>query len=405
MRLRQEGWLRRWLYAHEEVPGEPRLLERRLQEQVRELLRRATGTTEREEAGDGSFVLHLGSEAPFGAWIRTWTGVASHSGNHLRIPVRWHADPGRHAFAQFDGVLELEPLSDRLAQLALVGHYRPPLGMVGVALDAAGMHRLADRTSHRLVRALAHELATDALGEPGVTGGTGARGRVAEGAAPGPGVGEPLRVADVMSPEPLLLNDTLPLRTAALLLLHYDLGGAPVVADSGELVGVLTDADLVAKEALTTPGIIGRRARHAERCRQALTVGEACSRPALTTSPRATLHDAAGELLAHGVSLLVVVDACRVTGMLTRRGVLKALTRRDAELRALVAAELKAAGGLEGVHAEVEWGVATVSGRARFRSDAERLYERLTGIDGIMAVYNRLAWDEDDLSLPPPMLI
>jgi CBS domain-containing protein len=281
-------------------------------------------------------------------------------------------------------------MSDGLAQLALVGSYKMPLGPVGAALDIAGLHRVVERTGERLVEALAGQLEEDVAGG-GITPAVSAAG-----------AGR-LYVADVMSPGPLLLGESLPLRTAALLLLHYDVGGAPVVADSGELIGVLTDADLVAKEA-SFPGIIGRRARRAERSRHALTAGEACSRPARTTTPQATLHDAAGELLAHDVSRLVVVDDCRIAGMLTRRDVLKALTRQDAELQALAAAEL-AASGLAGVEARCDQGVVRLSGNVRYRSDAERLHSRIAEIDGIIAIEDELEWEEDDLALPPPMLM
>jgi CBS domain-containing protein len=218
------------------------------------------------------------------------------------------------------------------------------------------------------------------------------------------GVKGELRVRDLMTPDPLVLEEDLPLRTAALLLFHYGVSGAPVVAADGELVGVLSEADLLPKEGLPR-WVIGRQARQEYRRRTAKTVGEACSRPPLVTHPEVTLNEAVRQLLDHDVARLVVVDDGEVVGMLSRHDVLGALTRADSELQAAVELELDEHGARD-VHALVEYGVVTLAGRAPTRSLADRLPRRIASIDGVSSVTGELSWVEDDTTpfpgSPPP---
>jgi CBS domain-containing protein len=145
-----------------------------------------------------------------------------------------------------------------------------------------------------------------------------------------------------MTEDPLVLLDDLPVRTAALLLFHLEVSGAPVVRADGQLVGVLSERDLLEKEALP-PDRLGKQGMTAARRRDALTVGEACTRPAVTTVPDVPLRDAARTMVRKGISRLVVVDGSRVAGILTRHDVLQALLRTDAELQEAVDAVLAAA--------------------------------------------------------------
>jgi hypothetical protein len=47
--------------------------------------------------------------------------------------------------------LSLWPLTSSETQLEIEGAYRPPLGVVGAAADAALGHRLAEATVHRFL--------------------------------------------------------------------------------------------------------------------------------------------------------------------------------------------------------------------------------------------------------------
>jgi CBS domain-containing protein len=133
-----------------------------------------------------------------------------------------------------------------------------------------------------------------------------------------------MRVADVMTEDVLVVDEELPVRIAALLLLHHEIGGAPVVDVEGELIGVVSEADLLAKEIFPPQGC-GKAADTARRRWSAVTVGELCSRPARTTAPDVSLHDAAQMMREEGIARLVVVAGSRIVGIITRYDILKAL--------------------------------------------------------------------------------
>jgi hypothetical protein len=69
-----------------------------------------------------------------------------------RLEFTWQAAQGAGFFPTMDATLSVYPLSSRETQLDLHGRYRPPLGTVGNALDAAVGHRVAEATLLRLLR-------------------------------------------------------------------------------------------------------------------------------------------------------------------------------------------------------------------------------------------------------------
>lgn len=377
--------MKRWVYAHRAVAGDPARLGELLRTRLDALIRAATGSPQAATEADGGLRVPLDpalAGVPAKA-IHVTTGVATHDGDRLHIPISWHAQPGRHAFPAFEGRLGLEPLGDGAAKLTILGSYSPPASVVGAAVDATLLRGVAQRTLDRLAGALADELVR------------------AEGQAPAPepprALYAPMRVADVMSEDVLLVDEDLPVRTAALLLLHHEIGGAPVVDAEGELIGVVSEADLLAKE-IPPPGGLGEAASTARRRWGAVTVGELCSRPALTTSPDVSLHDVALLMREGGVARLVVVAESRIAGIVTRHDVLKALVRTDLELQ-LAVEQLLAARKEPDVRAAVDDGVVRLEGTVRRLSHRDALIRDVRALDGVITVDDDgLSWFTDDIT-------
>jgi CBS domain-containing protein len=378
--------MKRWLYAHRQVSGRPSALEARLRGNLRDLLRTATGSDVDELDADGSFRIRLDTVAvglPVSKTVRVSTGVATTTPDgRLRIPLSWRAAPAGAAFPTFDGVIELEPLSARNAQIAVVGTYTLPLGVLGAAVDASLLSGAAEATGQRLVDGLAEALRQHAPERP----------------AAEPAPSRQLRVWDVMSRDPIVFGESTDLRTAALVLFHHEISGAPVVDDHGALVGVLSERDLLHKEAR----LAAHSRRDTLRRATATTVGEACSRPARTTVPDVALQVAAAEMLKHDIARLVVIDDSRVAGMVTRHDVLRALLRTEEELQHSID-DLLDRLGEPGVHAIVVWGSVTLSGRARLRSYIPSIVGAVEDIDGVVSVEGHLDWEEDDLPANLPL--
>jgi hypothetical protein len=64
-----------------------------------------------------------------------------------------------------EATLSVYPLSAHETQLDLHGRYRPPLGVVGNALDALVGHRIAEATVLRFVQDIATRINAE-LGKP-----------------------------------------------------------------------------------------------------------------------------------------------------------------------------------------------------------------------------------------------
>lgn len=383
--------MKHWVVAYRQVPGALAPLRRRLRTEITGLLRAATGTDDGAPDPDGSMLLDLPAHVvglDLHKQVRMRVGVALDHGDRLSIPLRWEAEPGRHAFPVFRGTIELEPLSSRCAQLTVVGAVTPPLGPVGALADATMLGPLAERTTQHLADRLAA-----ALVAPRATDGDGA---VDVGDVPA----VQLTVRDVMTPDPLVLYEDMPIKTAALLLFHYDISGAPVRTDDGGLIGVLSEADLLAIQAPPPPGI-GKRTVEARQRTRARTVGHACSGPAETITPEATVIDAAHAMWDRDIARLVVVEGADIVGIVSRHDLLRAVVRSDVDTQAavdLAVGELDA--DTSGVAIVVEWGVATVTGDVALHSTERQIVRTVRAVDGVVAVESQVDWEDEDVIQP-----
>ncbi|MEW6059392.1 MAG: hypothetical protein AB1551_04505 [Actinomycetota bacterium] len=62
------------------------------------------------------------------------------------LPMGWRATGPERLFPLLDADLEVAALGPNRTQLSISAQYRPPLGVVGQALDRALLHRVAEAT-------------------------------------------------------------------------------------------------------------------------------------------------------------------------------------------------------------------------------------------------------------------
>jgi hypothetical protein len=75
-----------------------------------------------------------------------------------RIPVSWRV-PHSDAFPVFQGFFEVQPLSSYEVQIALLGYYHPPFGVLGAVFDAVVGRKIAEVTIRHLVDEVANAIA------------------------------------------------------------------------------------------------------------------------------------------------------------------------------------------------------------------------------------------------------
>lgn len=82
-------------------------------------------------------------------------------GRLTRVVLQWHAKENPGLFPAMQATLFVYPLSFTETQIELSGHYDPPMGVLGSALDAVVGHRLAEASVHRFVHEVVERLRKD----------------------------------------------------------------------------------------------------------------------------------------------------------------------------------------------------------------------------------------------------
>jgi CBS domain-containing protein len=169
-----------------------------------------------------------------------------------------------------------------------------------------------------------------------------------------------MRIKDVMTSPVVTVTPTTRLKQVAALLVRHGFNAVPVL-DEGELVGIVSEADLVRLESSPDPRAHALR-WPAPATRVPHLVGEVMTREVLALPPDADAAEAARLMLDRGVKSVPVVLARRVVGIVTRRDLLAVLARSDPAIRAEVARLLDEELGGGGRQVEVADGVVTLTG-------------------------------------------
>jgi CBS domain-containing protein len=234
----------------------------------------------------------------------------------------------------------------------------------------------------------------------------------------GPGADDPdrraarphrLTVEDVMTREVIRVAPGATFHEMIELLNRHGISALPVVADSGALLGVVSEADLLLKQdppshkhrwAPETEGSATRRRKS-----EGVVATGVMSTPALTIGPRASVVSAIRLLRRHNVKRLVVVDDDQqIVGIVSRRDLLTAFSRTDGEIRADIIHGVIPCWVLADpahVSVEVEGGVVSLSGTVDRRTDADVLPHLVRGLDGVVDVHSTVGyrWDDRDPGL------
>lgn len=129
-------------------------------------------------------------------------------------------------------------------------------------------------------------------------------------------------VSDRMTPNPVTATPDTTHKQAAELLREHNIHHLPVVNKEGKLVGIVTEADLLAAQpspatTLSIYEIHGLLSR--------LKLKDIMARPVITTTPDFPLEDAARLMLDNDIGCLPVMDQGRITGMITDTDIFQSL--------------------------------------------------------------------------------
>jgi CBS domain-containing protein len=206
-------------------------------------------------------------------------------------------------------------------------------------------------------------------------------------------------VKDVMTIKVISVDRDTPFATIAAALRQYHVSAFPVLDENGQVVGVVSESDLLAKLALgggdeQMPGMITGMLRHKqlEKAR-GITAGDLMTAPPVTVFPGDTVEHAARLMYLRGVKRLPVVDADnRLAGIVSRTDVLAVYARPDSEIAAEVKTSIlvkEAAADSGTFDVTVADGVVTLTGRPRTWTQGHDIVYRARHVQGVVAVRDR----------------
>jgi CBS domain-containing protein len=146
-------------------------------------------------------------------------------------------------------------------------------------------------------------------------------------------------VKDVMTTQVVAVKLGASFKEMAAQLRQSRVSAFPVIDDDGKVIGVVSEADLLAKEALDggydgMPGMITGLLRRKEQGKaRGVTAGDLMTQPAVTISPDDAVEDASRLMYKSKISRLPVVDSDgHLTGIISRADVLSVFDRSDHEI-------------------------------------------------------------------------
>lgn len=194
-------------------------------------------------------------------------------------------------------------------------------------------------------------------------------------------------------------------KTCVSKLESYGVSALPVVDAERRVIGIVSEADLLAKErrrGRQNPPL-GIDLEESGWQAKGRTAGDVMTAPAICIAPDASIPQAARLMHREAVKRLPVIDSRgALLGIVSRSDLLKTFTRSDETIRHdIVDSVITKALILDPdtVDVKVEKGVVSLSGELESRSLCRVLVEMVERVEGTVGVDSNLTWRLDDSKL------
>ncbi len=180
-------------------------------------------------------------------------------------------------------------------------------------------------------------------------------------------------VKDIMNARPVTIRTDQPIGAAARVLARHAVTALPVVDEDGRIVGVVSEADVIARARLTDP------------------VGEAMSRVVALVHPETDVAELREVLTRTAVKSLPVVDAAdQVVGVVSRSDLVRVFAHDDEKLEEDVA-DVLAHARVSGCRVRVRNGIVQLTGLdapddPREASAIDAVIDAVVATPGVVAV-------------------
>ncbi len=207
-------------------------------------------------------------------------------------------------------------------------------------------------------------------------------------------------VKDVMTTRVIWVKKDATFREMAVALREHRVSAFPVV-DEDKVIGVVSEADLLTKEALDgEPGVIsGLLHRRDQAKARGVTAGDLMTTAVVAVRPDDTVEHAAKLMYDRRVKRLPVTDANgHLVGIISRADVLSVFDRTDAAICHEITQDVLLGEFLVDplvFQVTVMDGIVTLAGRPETSETGHEIVRRVRHVQGVVAVRDRLDY-------PPP---
>ncbi|MBB2169355.1 CBS domain-containing protein [Gluconacetobacter aggeris] len=235
-----------------------------------------------------------------------------------------------------------------------------------------------------------------------------------------------MQVKDVMTSPAICVAPTQSITDAIRLMVAHKISGLPVITEKGQLVGILTEGDLMRRSELETAGHSwlgdlfrspGHKAEDYVHT-HGRKVADIMSQRPVSVGPETPLRDAIATLMLHHIRRLPVMKNDQLVGVVSRGDVLRALLplmsgapalSDDQSIRQSILKEYQAAlhlGGRNTINVDVRNGVVDLDGTVtdeRLRTAARVAAEN---VKGVVSVVDHITCIDPfaGVTIPPPSL-
>lgn len=148
-----------------------------------------------------------------------------------------------------------------------------------------------------------------------------------------------LKALDIMTRNVILLEPEIPVNKVADIFLKNNINGAPVVDKDQNIIGIITDSDLVMQDVklhfptaiqlLTGTILLGSEKKFEEKFRRAVgaKAADVMTKNVLVVHPNDSIEDVATLMTEKEVGRVPVVEDGKVVGIITKKDIVKTIAR------------------------------------------------------------------------------
>jgi CBS domain-containing protein len=203
-------------------------------------------------------------------------------------------------------------------------------------------------------------------------------------------------VKDIMTTRVIWVSKDTTFRGLAAALRGYRVSAFPVVDDDRKVIGVVSEADMLNKEALIDePGLVGGILHRRDQAKaRGVTAGDLMTTAVVAVRPDDTVEHAAKLMYDRGVKRLPVTDESgRLAGIISRADVLSVFDRTDSAIAHEINHDVILGEFMVDparVQVTVVDGIVTLAGRPETSDTGHEIVRRVRHVPGVVAVRDRL---------------